>query len=165
MKAGDPLFEQRDRLLLRTRQQLDDEAAGRAYGVVPVHQDAERHGRGRLFRGREVVGDILRDLAADEDRLADVGLLEAGIPDHREHAEVERAADVQLSVFGRGQDDVRIFDVALDASEPVRGHRKAADRAVAVDLQREEVFVFLHHRPHHRAGGQEPPERRGADRA
>ena len=93
-----------NQLLRRAGHELHEKAAGRLDAVVGVDEHAEAAGRGDLLTLDEIGGQVLRDLAADKLRAADIRLTQADVPADGEHTVLpDSPADIELSVRARGQ--------------------------------------------------------------
>ena len=83
-------------------QDLHQKPAGGADGAVGVDEHAERRRRRHLLGGREIVRDVLGDLAGDELHDAAVGLLVPRLGSHdAEETVADGAGDVELAVLRR----------------------------------------------------------------
>ena len=140
-------------------QHLDDQPAGGLHALA--HQHAQRHQRGHLFRGGEVHGEVLGDLAGDEVDHAHIRLAQAEVLDHGEAAVLAHGrAHGQFAVGCARQFHIREGRVALHRGVGLAHGHNGADGAAALDGDGEALVFALEHAAHHRSGHQRAPQRR-----
>jgi len=155
-----------DGILARAGEELNEIAAGGEHAAVAVDQHAEAAGRGDLLGLDEVGSQILGDLAAEQVDRADVGLLEPEVLDNGQGAAVaDGAADVQLTVCAQGKLHGGVLHIAAHVALGVGDGEDGAERAVALDLERNALTAALEGVAHHGDAGERTAERCGSDGA
>ena len=152
-----------DQILRRAGHELHEKAAGRLDAVVGIDEHAEAAGCGDLLALDEIGRQVLRDLAADELRAANIRLTQADVAADGEHAVLaDGAADVELAVRARGQGERGVRDHAAHIALAVRHGDDAAEASAAADTQCERAVFLLEQVAEHRRRAQATAE--GGDR-
>ena len=111
----------------------------------------------------EIESDILGDLPPQKSHAAHIGLLHPKVPDHRQRPLVAHGGPhVQLAVLPERNVHPGIFHRAPDIAQVVGHGQQRAQRAAALDLQRQAGGLLLQRVAHHGGSRQQTAQcRRG----
>src|SRR6185295_9893615 len=132
--AGDVALEARHRILRGSRQHLHHHAAGRG-DAARLAEHPQQHGGLGLLALREIVGDVLADLAAHQLDLALVAVALLVLAEHAEITPAHGAADAELAVRPIRNLHAAVPDDAAQVALVIRLGEDAEERTVSPHLQ------------------------------
>ena len=142
-------LELRDDFLRTVGHELNNVSAGLTHRIVFVHEDSQRHNRRNLFAQIIVIREVLGNLAGLDVHLTHVRFLETDVLNDDQASLANRSSYVEVSEHVRRQDNFRVCDISLDGAIRTGCDGDAAQRAVSLELDRQEILLILHHGAHH----------------
>ena len=129
----------------RTRQQLDQKAAGGENVVIGPDQHTKTAGGRNLFALDKIGREILGNLTGDERHTSNVRLLHSKITaDSQSPIAADQAAHVKLAILACRKIRFRFIHVPPDIAGTVRYGDNAAHRPAAIETQSQGILFTLH---------------------